>query len=114
MEEETNGEGKRGKYLDEENNFLAEEKKNEEGKGGKHLEKEDMFWQKPRKTDKEKDDFFGIGNFFGGRKEEWRRKRRKISWRRKIAAEGTDGTDLHAIVNKSLNPFKSDMFRDHP
>ena len=39
---------------------------------------------------------FGKGKYFvGGGKEEWRRKRREIPLRRKIAAKGTDGTGGH-------------------
>ena len=94
-----NNEGQEGKYLEEENIFLAEEKKNREGKGGKHLvvkeniflseEKKNgegkggniwrrkiYFFRRRRKTEKEKEEIFGEGKyiFFCGGEEEGKKK----------------------------------------
>ena len=60
------GKGQRGKYLDEENIFLAEEKKNEEEKREKYLEKEDLFWRRRRKQRRKWMNIFGKGKYFVG------------------------------------------------
>ena len=85
------------------NVWLAEEK---EVHGRK---KKETFWRRKRFGQwrrrrtrgkwirlfgEEKEEIFGDGNYLvGGGKEEWRRKSRKISWRRKKFADRTKGRE---------------------
>ena len=74
-------EGKRWK-LSGEGKYLASGGEEErEGKGKNYFAKK-------------KEEIFGDGNYLVGRgKEEWRRKSRKISWRRKKFADRTKGRE---------------------